>query len=135
MDRYGDAFTLGVNAMDSEHRRLAALFDDFVTCMKQGGPLERAREIVHDALAVTNAHFEHEEAMMAEVHYPGLEEEKLQHRMLRLKLTTLVGDALNTGHCDPVTLENLATMQQLFFEHITGPDRALANFLIARGHK
>jgi hemerythrin-like metal-binding protein len=135
MDRYGDVFALGVESMDTEHRRLAALFDAFVACMKEENPLERARAIVHEALAVANAHFEHEEAMMAETHYPGIEEEKLQHRMLRLKLTTLVGDALNTGVCDPVTLENLATMQQLLFEHISGPDRELANYLIARGHK
>ncbi len=135
MDRYGDAFALGVDSMDSEHRHLATLFDDFVTCLKEEGPRDRACTIVQEALAAANAHFDHEEEMMVAAAYPAVEEEKLQHRMLRLKLTTLVGDALNMGVCDPVTLENLATMQNLLIEHIIGPDRDLANYLIAHGYK
>jgi hemerythrin len=137
MDRYGDALVLGVESIDDEHRHLTQLFDEFVTCLKEEGLSERARTIVEAALAAANAHFEHEEALMAETDYPGTAEEKFQHRMLRLHLTTLVGDVLNTGtgSCDPVTMDNLDTMRRLFTEHIQGPDRDFANFLRAIGIK
>jgi hemerythrin len=134
MDRYDDAVALGVESMDNEHRQLAALLDDFVACVKEADVgSDRVRAVVEEALAAANAHFAHEEELMAAADYPGIEEEKLQHRMLRLKLTTLVGDVLNTGVRDAVTMENLATMQSLLNEHIHGPDRELAEFLIARG--
>lgn len=132
MDRYSDALALGVEVMDTEHRHLAALFDEFVVCMKEGNR-DRVRIVVEEALAATNEHFDSEERLMAEHDYPDAEEEKRQHRMLRMKLTTFAGDILNTGICDPVTIENIATMQKLLFDHIIGPDRDLANYLIARG--
>lgn len=135
MDRYGDTLALGVESIDNEHRHLSALFDAFIACLKEDGLGDRARSIVEEALAAANAHFEHEETLMADTGYPGAEEEKFQHRMLRLHLTTLVGDVLNTGTgvADPVTLESLAKMQSLFTDHIAGPDRDFADFLLAHG--
>jgi hemerythrin-like metal-binding protein len=135
MDRYGDSLALGVRSMDDEHRHLIQLFEDFVACIKEDGLNARAREIVEEALSATNDHFDHEEKLMAETDYPGLDEEQRQHRMLRLHLTTLVGDVLHsgTGKTDPVTLENLDKMYRLFTDHIDGPDRDLANFLLANG--
>ena len=133
MDRYGDALALGVESMDSEHRCLAALFDEFKAAMNEEDSLERAQEIVEKALALANEHFEHEEDLMVRTAYPAIEEEKFHHRNLRLQFTTLVGDALNNGASDPVTQEHVALMQQLLTEHIAGPDRDLANYLIAHG--
>ena len=133
MDRHGDTLVLGVQSMDEEHQHLTALFDEFVTCLKDEGFGPRARELVEQALVVTNAHFEHEEVLMAQNNYPGIEEEKFQHRLMRLHLTTLVGDVLNAGSCDPVTMHNIDTMRRLFTDHISGPDRELADFLIANG--
>jgi len=133
MDRYGDALALGVESMDTEHRRLAVMFGEFSDCIKDGGRFDQALQIVQEALALTNVHFANEEALMKRYAYPGIEDEKLQHRNLRLQITTLVGDSLNTGFCDQVTLENLATIERLLYEHISGADRSLARYLIAKG--
>jgi len=131
MDRSNDSLMLGVESMDSEHCRLAALFEEFAACVRDD--TGRARQIVQDALVLTNEHFAHEEQLMAEHAYPGAEEEKFQHRNLRLKLTTLVSTTLAMPANDSVTLENLADMERMLVEHIIGPDRALADYLIARG--
>lgn len=133
MDRYADVLSLGVKTMDDEHRRLAALFDEFVAALKDGAPRERVNTIVEQALAATNEHFDSEERLMEKAAYPEIEEEKRQHRMLRMKLTTFVGDVLNAGTCDPITMENVGTMQKLLYDHMDGPDRDLANYLIPRG--
>ena len=133
MDRFEDSLARGVPSMDAEHLHLVTLFEEFAACIKKRSMYERAQQIVQEALVATNEHFEHEEAMMARIGYPGLDEEKFQHRNLRLKLTTLVGDSLNSGACDPVTLENLDDMRRLLREHIQGPDRELAEYLIAHG--
>ena len=133
MDRTEDPFTLGVASMDAEHRRLADLFEAFRANLKQEGITERTRAIVAEALATANAHFEAEEALMIAHDYPGLDEEQMNHRNLRLQLTTLVGDTVTSGMYDAITEEHLATMERLLFEHINGPDRTLAHFLNVRG--
>lgn len=133
MDRYGDALSLGVKSMDDEHHRLAVLFDEFAACVRENHDPGRTLEVVQAALAQANEHFENEEKLMAANHYPGIDEEKRNHRNLRMQLTTLVGDTLSVPGDNPATQENLATMQRLLFEHITGPDREVASYLIARG--
>lgn len=133
-------FRLGIDIIDREHAELARLFHDFARCIREGGSFADAQQIVQQALAAANDHFEHEEAIMVETAYPGIEEEKRHHRNLRLQFTTLVGDCLNTlavaeGPADPVTLENLADMQRLLAEHIQGPDKDLADYLKKVGYQ
>jgi methyl-accepting chemotaxis protein/hemerythrin len=101
--------------------------------LKDGAARDRVNVIVEQALSAANEHFDSEERLMEKAGYPETEEEKRQHRMLRMKLTTLAGDVLNMGTCDPVSLENIGAMQQLLYDHMDGPDRDLAKYLIAHG--
>ena len=133
MDHYSDGIALGVAAMDSEHHRLAALFQDFATAIQEDATSDRAQDIVQEALALANEHFAHEEELMAATAYPAAEDEKFHHRNLRLQITTLVGDTLAMPGCNQVVLENLAMIKRLLVEHINGPDRDLAVYLNAQG--
>ena len=133
MDHYGDALALGVEAMDSEHHRLAMLFKEFAAAIQEEGSSERACTIMQEALALANEHFEHEEELMAATAYPAAEEEKFHHRNLRLQITTLVGDTLSMPACNQVVLENLVVIERLLVDHINGPDRDLAVYLNAHG--
>lgn len=126
---------LGIESMDSEHRELTRLFDEFDECIRGDGSAEQAHDIVRDAIKAGNYHFEHEEEIAVQANYPGIEEEKFQHRNLRLQFTTLVGDTVNFKSHDPVTLEHLAVMRSLLEEHIAGPDKDLADYLKAIGFK
>jgi hemerythrin len=128
-----DLFNLGVERMDIEHRALADLFDEFTCCIKENP--QNADGIVQRAIALANAHFEHEEELATRTSYPDAEDHRLRHRNLRLKLTTLVGDTIGYDNHNPVTLENLDIMRSLLEEHITGPDRALAEHVKASGLK
>lgn len=133
MDRYTDAFTLGVELMDRDHRRLAELFDAFRDCLATQGVCDRLRELVAETLTAANDHFAAEEALMAAHNYPGADEEQLNHRNLRMHITTLVGSTVTNDLYDATTEENLATIERLLQEHINGPDRTLARFLNLRG--
>lgn len=122
-----DLFNLGVEMMDGEHRALAELFEEFASCIRVAPA--NADEIVQRAITLANAHFAHEEELIDRSAYPHAEEHKFQHRNLRLRLTTLVGDSVALKSCDPLTLDNLDMMRALLEEHIDGPDRALAAHL------
>ncbi len=128
-----DLFNLGVDRMDREHRALAALFEEFARCIKAAP--ENADDIVARAISLANEHFAHEEDLIERSAYPYANEHKFQHRNLRLRLTTLVGDTVAPKSCDCVTLDNLDIMRSLLEEHIDGPDRALAEHVKAAGIK
>lgn len=126
---------LGIESIDNEHRELVRLFDAFARAVKSGAPVEDAHVIVAEAIAVANAHFEHEEELAEETGYPLAEDHKFRHRHLRMQMTTLVGDTVAIEAHDPVTLEHLFEMRRLVEEHIDGPDRELADHLKAAGFR
>ena len=125
-----DPREVGIASIDDEHRKLVSLFDAFARCITEGGPIEDAYEIVQEAIAVANAHFEHEEQLIADSHYPNAEDHKFRHRHLRMQLTTLVGHTVGIAVHDHVTEERLFEMRRLLDEHIDGPDRELAEHLM-----
>jgi hemerythrin-like metal-binding protein len=121
--------------MDYEHRKLVHLFDEFTRCLEESGSPAQAGFIISQALDCANDHFEHEEALAESAHYPNLLEEQCNHRILRLSLTTLVGYAVSSEHCDAPLLEHLDRIRTLLREHISGPDHELAEFLRAKGYQ
>jgi hemerythrin-like metal-binding protein len=123
----------GIESLDTEHQELADLFDRFERCIKTDVPLNELQAVVEEAIAKANAHFEHEEALIAASHYPKADEHKFLHRRMRTEFTTLVGGALNFNAHDPVSLRQLETMRAMLVEHIQGPDRELSIYLKAAG--
>ena len=122
--------TSGLALMVREHRQLEVLFDEFERCFGDDAKNERAMHVAGEALDLGNAHFEHEEALMAASHYPGIAEHKFHHRNLRLQFTTLSDDIIaNIGKHDPVTIEHLDVLRRLLMEHISGPDSALEAYI------
>jgi len=126
---------LGIETIDAQHEELVDLFNRFAHAIENDAPLGDVEAIVQRAIACANAHFEAEEELIARTNYPHAEDHKFQHRHMRLEFTTLAGDALAAKGHDPVTLEDLADMRAILMEHITGPDRQLAEHLKAAGVK
>lgn len=131
MTKQRASLDLGIAWMDHEHHQLANLLDEFAHCVREGEQPERASYLIDQAIRHANAHFEHEESVAAEANYPDIEEERFNHRNMRLQFTTLAADTAGAKYCDPITLDHLDTMRILLEEHINGPDRELAEYLKA----
>ena len=126
---------LGIDSIDEQHQELVDLFAEFGNCIKTDAPLEMVDRIVQKAIACANAHFEHEEELIARTSYPHADDHKFRHRHIRMEFNTLAGDAVAIKAHDPVTLQHLEDMHALLMDHITGPDRVLVEFLKAAGIK
>ena len=126
---------LGIATIDAQHEELVGLFRQFASAIENDAPLEAIEAVMQRAIACANAHFETEEELIARTGYPHAEDHKFQHRHIRIEFTTLAGDAVAAKGHDPITLEDLADMQAILMEHITGPDRQLAAHLKAAGIK
>lgn len=78
--------TVGVAAMDEEHRELFKLIRRYREAVSQGRGAEAAGKVFDTLIEYTARHFRHEEALMAKAGYPDLE----AHRDLHKKLTAQV---------------------------------------------
>jgi len=124
---------LGIASIDAQHQELVDLFNEFDHCIKTDASQEIVDSIVQRAIACANAHFEHEEDLIARTGYPGADDHKFRHRHMRMEFATLVGDAVAIKAHDPVTLLHLKDMRAILMDHIAGPDRELVAFLKTAG--
>jgi len=98
-----DEFSVGVDTIDSEHKRMLVLINEIDEVIQQGGAYEQFAEIdeviqqggayeqfapaLTDLIDHTNSHFAHEEKLLEENHCPDLEAHKKSHVRLREELT------------------------------------------------
>jgi len=79
---WSDELSVGVDALDHDHRRLIAFLHEMDNALAAGRADDVLEDIIHGLLDYTHVHFVHEEALMAEAGYTGLDAHKEQHRKL-----------------------------------------------------
>jgi len=82
-----DEFSVGVDTIDSEHKRMLVLINEIDEVIQQGGAYEQFAPVLTDLIDHTNSHFAHEEKLLEENHCPDLEVHKKSHVRLREELT------------------------------------------------
>ncbi|WP_029911824.1 bacteriohemerythrin [Pelobacter seleniigenes] len=126
-----EIYATGILVLDNEHRRLIREINRLYLALRD----KQGDEILDDVLLMletyTREHFQHEEALMAEYHYPGLAE----HQQLHAKLISAVQELKQRA-----TQEKEGMAQELFhflrtwlLEHILGVDKRYGPYLESRG--
>jgi hemerythrin len=118
---------LEIPALDDDHQRLLGHVNALLAAVAS-----REREAVQSALselrAETEGHFAREEALMREVHYPGLEQHCASHQRLLRELGRL-RVALDASGKLRVPLAPMNYIRRWFAAHIAGDDRLVAAYL------
>lgn len=79
-----DEFTLGVAAMDNDHRGLVAAMNSVYDLAKASAPKDRIEAAMVKLVDLTKKHFADEEVHMDKIGFPGAARHKLIHQdMLR----------------------------------------------------
>ncbi len=76
------AYSVGVSAIDKDHRNLFELIDTLNRALKRKLGEEKIAKALTGLIAYTEGHFEREEILMARYAYPDIEKHKAQHRNL-----------------------------------------------------
>jgi hemerythrin-like metal-binding protein len=98
-----DKLALHVEPMDAEHRRLIELMNRLQQLYLKGAPAVEQGKAFAALAEFTQRHFEHEEAYMLSVGYPGLNVHKGVHRNLMEKLNEhAVGFRQNKEFTEPL---------------------------------
>lgn len=119
-------YRLGVDAMDAEHAQLIQIVND----LKAGFQSDKVAgqdeipHIVERLIQYTKTHFNHEEQLMTENHYPGLEAHRRKHVELKQQIEKFASEL--SGKYETMALKINLFMTIWLFEHIIKEDADFA---------
>jgi hemerythrin-like metal-binding protein len=123
-------YSVGVEAMDRQHRHLVDLINQLHTAMKNGAPRSEIHDVFQGLAVYTQQHFTAEEAFMQRTGYQGLQGHQAQHRELISSLGILWKD-FQAGRMT-VSLELMKFLKQWLLNHILNSDRKYAPVAVCR---
>lgn len=116
-----DEYSVGVEEMDNEHRKLLTLINHLQTAIhyQTGGGFEQ--EALNELMDYTRYHFQHEEELMQQYGYPNLEAHQKLHREMVAQAEAFVADYRSKGH---KALAGVADfLKDWLIHHINGTDK------------
>ncbi len=124
--------SVGVAALDEDHKRLFAIFNELHHAMEVG----RARQVFADILerlgAYTIEHFAREEALMATTGYPSLDLHRHAHDRARAEVVAMQR-RFAEGSDPAVMIDTLAFLQDWLKTHVLETDKRYVAHLHAHG--
>ncbi len=131
--QWSPQYSVGVAAMDAEHKRLVELTNGLYEAMGAGKAGHIMTAVSDDLVDYTRLHFKHEEDLMRRHGYPKLAQQQQAHRDFVARVESLavdvrenkIGVALKTGDF----------LKKWLIGHIQGMDREYSDFFAARGVK
>ena len=130
--QWSEKFSAGVRELDQQHQQLIKLLNLLISTQ---GTINTGSETISDTLmAMTRyaqAHFKAEERLMEAYGFPGLEEQKIQHRDFRIK-TVSFSTATYYG-VDRIPDDLLEYLVNWWVHHILEDDMAYRSFFKEKG--
>ncbi len=125
--QWQNSYSVGVPAMDIQHKQLVALINQLYEAMRTGQGDLAMQNILPALAQYTRTHFNSEEKLMHEVGYPDI----AAHQALHFKLAGQVGDLLDKYKSGKVvTAVSMATfLKDWLMNHIEGHDKRYAAFI------
>jgi len=118
-----DRFSVGVEAVDHEHRELITLINDWYDSVSSNVASDERMEILGETYARIAAHFALEEKLMRAHGYERYEPHKADHEKLLDQLRDIMDAAENTAPIDDTELS--ARLERWFSEHFRNEDAPL----------
>ena len=78
--------SVGVAALDAEHKRLIALFHQLYDAIQSNSGPDILEKVIKGLVVYTLTHFKHEEDLFVQTNYPGAAEHVKQHEELRRRV-------------------------------------------------
>lgn len=125
-----DDLRIGIAMVDDDHKKLIGFVNQLHRAMKDGGAATTVETLLNDLALYTEEHFAREEALMARHRYPGLEEEKAEHRTMVAQLKQLA-KRFEEGDFS-ISMDIMAFARVWLNQHILGTDSRMTPFFADR---
>jgi len=118
---WDESYSVGVAAIDEQHRRLIALINELHAEMHTGRGQDVLRDVVNRMIAYATSHFAREERCMLDCSYAGFREHKEEHDEFCDKTVDLF-ERLSTGRL-VLSLEVIMFLRDWLTHHIMETDK------------
>lgn len=122
-----EEYSVGVDELDAQHKKLVKLIDDLYRAMKAGDGREALVDALDRLMLYCKTHFETEERLLARYGYPESEAHKAKHAKMTQQVVKLRGDYRSGKLTSPIQITNF--LKGWLSKHIQGTDRRYAGFL------
>lgn len=121
MFQWNESFSVGVPAMDNQHKRLVEMVNRIYEAMRNAKGDQVVRQILQELANYTLTHFAAEETLMRKVGFPPLAAHIEKHKTLVDKAVGMMND-LNSGKMI-ATVSLAAFLKDWLVQHIQNEDR------------
>lgn len=84
-DGWNDAYNVGDETMDAQHKAIMELFHETLNALGDGGQIKAARQLYGKLMDHIRIHFATEENIMCEVGYPDFQRHQQEHNVLMIE--------------------------------------------------
>jgi hemerythrin len=118
-----DEFSVGVDAVDHEHREMIALINELDRAMQDDTSQSSVVQALGEIYARISAHFALEERIMRDARYTRLTEHKQDHERLLDELLDVIDSVDEEGRYDRAELSR--SLERWFSDHFRTHDAKL----------
>jgi hemerythrin len=121
MMEWQDSFSVGVTAMDIQHKQLVAMVNQLYEAMRLSKGDAVIGTILPSLVQYTKSHFTAEEKLMKDTNFPGLAAHQAIHQQLTQKAVELL-EKIKAGKMVP-TVSLASFLKDWLVNHIQGQDQ------------
>jgi len=127
---WSEEFSVGIEAIDRDHRRLLELLNELHEAVETGGGREVLGKVLDGLILYVSYHFAHEEGLFLRTKYPGYAKHRQAHLALRNTVTEIHAE-FQSGSREVLPQQVLEFLKTWLFQHIMVADRAFSEYLAA----
>jgi len=128
--QWQDSYSVGVPAMDIQHKQLVALINQLYEAMRTGKGEAAMQNILPALVQYTKTHFNSEEKFMHDAGYPNIAAHQALHHKLAQQVNDLM-DKFKSGKMVP-TVSVATFLKDWLINHIQGQDKQYGAFIAQR---
>ena len=128
--RWKEEYSLCLPDMDAQHQEIFAGFAELEDAVGSEATVKQLAGLIRGAQTL-GVPLRHRGRMLDAVGFPGLVQQRVQHRLFVNRLRAVEGSL--TRNEAKLTLEQVHALQSWIMGHVVGLDREYADFLEARG--
>jgi hemerythrin-like metal-binding protein len=124
-----DRYSIGIESMDGQHKKLLALINEVYDAMKAGKGKEKSGVVLRELLEYTESHFASEEEFLRQHGYPQIQAHIEKHRSMTRRVLEYKGE-YERGSVT-IAFELLKFLKGWLVKHIMETDRHYADYILS----
>lgn len=126
-----EEFEVHVASIDEQHRTIFKMLNQLFEARQEGKGSQALRKFFEESMDYAMDHFSHEEAILAQHNYPGLPQQRREHRGFIEKIDGF--KAALESDPEAAFLKVFDYLNTWWLDHVQGEDKKYSAFLNERG--